>query len=101
MPEEMILIYEAPNQTTAELVCATLKAAGIEAAVPHETLGPAAGMLPHFGWAWSRGVAVPVSQEEAARAILQAAMPTEAELTAEEEADDLTLEEAEARVRNL
>ncbi len=101
MNEEMVSIYDAPDQVTAEVVCATLEAAGIEAVVANTTTGPASGLLPHLGLGWSRGVSVPVSQAEAARALLQTHSPSDAELTAEEEADTLTLEEAEARVRDL
>ena len=101
MPEEMVSIYDAPDQVTAELIWATLKEAGIEAIIPHTTIGPASGLLPPLGLAWSRDVSVPASQVEAARAVLDAELPREAELIAEEEADSLTLEEAEERVRNL
>lgn len=101
LPEEMVLIYDAPDQSTAELVCATLEAAGIAAVVAHTTMGPAVGVLPYLGLGWSRSVSVPLSQVEAARAVLQADMPSEAELIAEQEADPLTLEEAEARVRDM
>jgi hypothetical protein len=100
-PEEMVLIYEAPDQTTAELVCATLEASGLSAVVAHTTEGPASGLLPYLGLGWSRSVSVPASQVEAARAVLQANPPPEAELIAEEEADPVTLEEAEARVREM
>ncbi len=101
MNEEMVLVYDAPDQVTAEVICATLEAAGITAVIPHTTIGPGSGLLPHLGLAWSRSVTVPASQVEAAQAILQAHFPSDAELTAEEEADSLTLEEAEARVREL
>jgi len=101
MPEEMVSIYDAPDQFTAELICATLEAAGIEATIPHLTIGPASGLFPHLGLGWSREVSVPASQVEAARAVLQAELPPEAELIAEQEVDTLTLEEAEERIRNL
>ena len=101
MNEKMVLIYDAPDQVTAEVVCAGLEAAGIAAVVSNTTAGPASGLLPHLGLAWNRGVAVPASQAETARTLLQSQLPSDAELIAEEEADTLTLEEAEARVRDL
>jgi len=101
LPEEMVLIYDAPDQTTAELVCATLEASGITAVVAHTTEGQASGILPYLGLGWSRSVSVPASQVEEAHAVLQANMLPEAELIAEEEADPMTLEEAEARVRDM
>ena len=100
-PEEMVMVYDAPDQESAAIVCATLQAAGIEAILQHQNVGPASGLMPYLGLAWGRGVAVPASQVEAAQALLQSQEPTEAELIAEEEADPLTLEEAEARVKAL
>jgi hypothetical protein len=97
--ENYVLIANAPDQQTAELIAATLDAAGIPTLLQHDALGPAEGMLPHLGLAWNRGVAVPAEREQEARALLQSLEPTEAELIAEEEADPTTLEEAEARVR--
>ena len=99
--EDLVLVYNAPDQTTAELVVATLEAAGIPAVLQHDTLGPGAGLMPYLGVAWNRGVAVPAAYEQEALAILQAAPPTEEELIAEELEDPVTLEEAEAAVRDV
>ena len=99
--EALVLVYDAPDQTTAELVCATLQAAGMRAVVQNQYAGPAAGMLPYLGLAYSRGVLVPASEAEAARALLAAQEPTEEEFEAEVEADTMTLEEAEAHVKSL
>lgn len=99
--EEHIAVYDAPDQSTAELVVATLKAAGIAAVLPHQNIGPASGVLPHLGLAWSRNVLVPASQAEAALEVLATLAPTDAELEAEFEADTMTLEEAEARVKRV
>jgi hypothetical protein len=96
---DLVLIYDAPDQTTAEIVCATLQAAGIEAVVQHQHRGPASGMLPYLGLADSRGVLVSESDEGAAHALLQALEPTEEELAAEAEDDETTLEQAEAAAR--
>jgi hypothetical protein len=97
--EALVLVYDAPDQTTAELVCATLQAAGMQAVVPHRYMGPAAGMLPYLGLTYRRGVLVPASEADASRALLAAQELTEEELAAEVEADTMTLEEAEAHVK--
>lgn len=98
--DEMVLIYDAPDQTTAEIVCATLHAAGIHAAIQSQYRAPAAGMMTYLGQSEPRGVLVATSDVPAARTILEAPSPTEQELTAEQEANPMTLEEAEARVKN-
>jgi hypothetical protein len=97
--EALVLVYDAPDQTTAELVCATLQAEGMQAVVQNQYVGPAAGMLPYLGLAYSRGVLVPVSEADAALALLAAQELTEEELAAEIEADPMTLAEAEERVK--
>lgn len=97
--EELVLVYDAPDQTTAELVCATLHSAGIRAALQNQYGAPAAGMLSYLGMTGSRGVVVPASEADAARDLLAAQEPTEEELAAEAAADSMTLEEAEAKVR--
>jgi hypothetical protein len=98
--DNYVFVANAPDQQTAEMIVATLEAAGIEAILQHESIGPAEGLMPYLGLDWNRGVAVPVEQEAEARAILEASAPTEEELIAEEAEDPVTLEEAEARVRN-
>ena len=100
MAENNREIANAPDQQTAEMIVATLEAAGIPALLQHDTIGPAEGLLPHLGLAWNRGVAVPADREQEALALLQSIEASEDELVAEEEDDPTTLEEAEARVRN-
>ena len=56
-------------------------------------------MLPYLGLADGRGVLVPESEAASARALLADQELTEDELAAEAEADTMTLEEAEARVK--
>ena len=97
--EAFVLVYDAPDQATSELVCASLQSAGIRAVVQSKYVGGAAGMLPYLGLADSRGVLVPASEADAARVLLADQQPTEDELAAEAEADTMTLEEAEARVK--
>lgn len=98
--ENLVLVYDAPDLEAAQVVHATLEAAGIPALLANPDLGPAEGLLPHLGLGWSHGVFVTPSHAEAARAILNAPAMTEEELVAAEEADPMTLEEAEARVRD-
>jgi hypothetical protein len=97
--EELILIYDAPNQTTAELVCATLQAAGLRAVLQHEYGSPASGWMNHIWTNRGKGVGVPASEVEAAQAILADQEISEEELLNEMEMDGMTLEEAEARVK--
>ena len=98
-PEAFVVIYDAPDQTTAEVVCATLQSAGISAVLQHQYYGPATGMLAFFIPTTNHGVLAPASQADAAREVLAAREPTEEELEAEFEADTMTIEEAEERVK--
>ena len=43
--EAFVLVYDAPDQVTSELVCASLQPAGIRAVVQNRYVGGAAGML--------------------------------------------------------
>jgi hypothetical protein len=97
--EQYALVYDAPDQATAEMVCATLLAQGLRAVVQNEHRGPAAGWLNYLGTSYGRGVLVPVSEADAAQAILAAQEPTEEEIIEAMEADGTTIEEAEARVK--
>jgi hypothetical protein len=96
-----VLIFNAGTHEEAEVVRATLDAAGIATSMQGNTINPYMGALdaPMSDTA-AMGIYVPPSQVEAAKAILTAPAPTEEELTAEEEADPRTLEEAEAAVKN-
>ena len=96
-----VLIYDAPTEEEAEVVAATLQAAGIAAVLQNPNLSAGAGMFAEqVGDTWRNGVFVPSSQVDEARAILNAPAPSEAELIAEEEADPTTTEEAEARIKD-
>ena len=96
-----VLIFEAATGEEAEVIRATLSAAGIPTYQPGETANPYFGAIDgNIDSAWTHHLYVAPSNVEAARALLSASNPTEAELVAEEEADPTTLEEAEARVRN-
>ena len=95
----LVLVYDAPDQATSELVCASLQSAGMRAVVQNQYVGGAAGLLPYLGLSDGRGVLVPASEAWAARVLLAAQQPTEEELADEAEADTMTLEEAEARVK--
>ncbi len=55
--------------------------------------------LLNLGLTDGRDVLVPISQADAARTLLAAQEPPEEELAAEADADTMTLEEAEARVK--
>ena len=98
--EEYVLVFDAPDQVTAELVFATLQAAGLRAVLQNEFNGPAAGWLTYMGSNYSKGVGVPASEVAAAQSILAAQEPTEDEILAEMEMDGITLEEAEAEGLN-
>ena len=96
-----VLIFEAATGEEAEMIRATLSAAGIPTYQPGDTANPYFGAIDaNVDSIWMHHLYVAPSNVEAARALLSAATPTEEELIAEEEADPTTLEEAEARVRN-
>jgi hypothetical protein len=96
-----VLIYEAATSEEAEMIRATLAAAGIPTFQPGDTVNPYFGAIDaNVDSVWMHHLYVAPSNVEAARALLGASEPTEAELIAEEEADPTTLAEAEARVRN-
>jgi hypothetical protein len=97
--EEFVLVYDAPDQATSELVCATLQAEGIRAFVQNQYTGPAAGWLNYLGKSFAQGVVVPASEADAAQAVLAAQEPTEEEILAAFEADGMTIEEAEEQVK--
>jgi hypothetical protein len=79
--EELALVFDAPNHTTAQLVCSSLRAAGLRSVLLNEHSSPAAGWLNYLGNAYSHGVLVPASEVEAARSILDEER-TEEEITA-------------------
>lgn len=97
--EELVLVFDAPNQVTAELVCSTLQAGGIRAVLRNPYAAPAAGWMTYLVIRCSPGVLVPACEADAARSLLAAQEPTEEELSAEVEANTMTLEEAEDQVK--
>ncbi len=96
-----VLIFVPGTNEEAEVVRATLEAAGIRATFQSGTINPYFGALDTpMRDAAGMGIFVAPSQVEAARLLLSEEAPTEEELAAEEAADPKTLEEAEAEVRN-
>lgn len=99
---EPVLLFNAASEEEADVVRATLEAAGIKATLTNAHLNSGAGMLAEtVGNTPFNGVYVSQSDLEAARAVLAAPPPTDEELEAEEAADPTTLEDAEERVRRL
>ncbi|HEV2471729.1 MAG TPA: hypothetical protein VGS41_03630 [Chthonomonadales bacterium] len=100
--EEPVLLLNAASEEEAEVVCATLQAAGINATLSNPSPNAGIGIVAEtVGNTWFNGVYVAGRDVEPARAVLNAPETTEADLTAEEEADPTTLEGAEARTKNL
>ena len=97
--EEFVMVYDSPDQATAEMVCATLQAAGLRAVIQNERVGPAAGWLSYLGGEFGRGVFVSALDVVAANTLLLDLEPTEEEILAEMEAHGMTTEEAEAQVK--
>lgn len=97
--DELVMVYDAPTQTISEMVCATLQAAGVRAVVENEYRGPAAGWLNYLGNDYGRGVLVPASELELAKAVLDAQSPSEDEILTALQTDAVSIEEAEANVR--
>lgn len=97
---EPVLIYDAASAEEADVVRATLAAAGIRVFQPGDTADPYFGAIDaNVDSVWMHHLYVAPSDAEAARAVLSASAPTEEELAAEAAADPTTLEEAEARVQ--
>ncbi len=99
---EPVLVFRAASNEEAEVVRATLEAAGIPATLQLPNVSAGTGLLTETvgGDTWSEGIYVSPSNVEAALAILNTPPPSEAELTAEEEADPTRLEDAEAQIKN-
>lgn len=99
--EAPVLVFQAASNEEAEVVRATLEAAGVPAYLHHTSADIVMGATDDLlGEAWVNGVFVAASNVEAARTLLNAPMPTEAELIAAEESDPTTLAEAEAKAKN-
>ena len=99
--EQPVLVFSPKTQEEADIVRATLEAEGIPAFLrnPNTQAGMSI-VAENVDTNWVNGIYVSTSYAEAAQALLNAPMPTEAELTAEEEADPTTLAEAEAAVKD-
>ncbi len=98
---EPVLLLNAGTFEEAEIVRLTLEAEGIPALLQNPDASAGTGMLgDSVNDFAANGVFVAPSDLARAQAVLNAAAPTEAELTAVEEADPMTLEEAEARVKD-
>lgn len=100
--EEPVLVYQPTTEEEADVVRATLEAAGIPAIQQLPNVHAGFGIVTETvgGDTWSDGIYVAPSNVEAARAILNAPPLTEAELIAAAEADPTTLEQAEENARN-
>lgn len=96
----LVMVYDAPDRTSAEIAWATLRSAGIAAELINP-VGSAAGTLPYLDLALRQGVLVPAGLLSAAQDILRPGILTESELTAEEDLDSETLEDAERRVQRM
>ncbi len=97
---EPVLIYDGPSYEAAEVVRATLEASGIRAVLDNPGATAGTGMLAeNVGDFWRNAVFVAPEDADAARAVLAATPLSEAVVTAEEEADSTTLEQAEDRAR--
>lgn len=94
-------MFTAGNNEEADVVRATLASAGIAALLQSASITTVMGAVD----ATTRdtndlGIYVAPSNVEAARALLNAPALSDAELTAEVDADPTTLAEAEANVKN-
>jgi hypothetical protein len=104
-----VIVFTATSYGAAEVVYAMLQGAGLDPMIyspdtgPARMLFPSPGhtLLPVPGDTWTHAVLVSPAHAEAARALLTSPEPTEEELTAEEEADPVKLEEAEAQVKDV
>lgn len=95
-----VLVFDAPTVEEAEVVCATLNAAGVPAFLDHVIANPVVGAVDSaLGGTWRRGVYVAPSNVEAARSILTTPPPTDDELAEAAQADGTTLQEAERHAR--
>jgi hypothetical protein len=98
--DEPVLIFDAATEEEAEVVRATLTAAGIPATLLNSSLNAGAALIGEgVGDTWRNGIFVSPSNVEAARAILNAPSLSDADLIAAEEADPTTLAEAEAEIK--
>ena len=100
--EEPVLVFTASDNEEADVVRATLVAAGITALLSTPSITTVMGAVDAVTRdTHNLGIYVAASNAEAARVLLNATAPTEAELSAEVDADPTTLAQAEARVKNV
>ncbi len=96
-----VLVFMAGDNEEADVVRATLAGAGIPALLQSASITAVMGAVDAVtSDTHSLGIWVAPSQAEHARALLDAPAPTDAELTAEMDADPLTLAQAEASVKH-
>lgn len=99
--EEPVLIYTAADNEEADVIRATLAAAGIPALLQSASVTTVMGAVdPVTRDTHDLGIFVATSHAEAARALLNAPAMSEEELAQEAAADPTTLAEAEAQVKN-
>jgi hypothetical protein len=98
--DEPVLVFDAATEEEADVVRATLTAAGIPATLLNSSLNAGAAFAEGVGDTWRNGVFVSPSNVEAARAVLNAPALSEVDLIAAEEADPTTLAEAEAQIKD-
>ncbi len=97
---EPVLIFTAMDNEEADVVRATLAAAGIPAMLQSASVTTVMGAVDAVTRdTHNLGIVVAPSHVEAARALLNAPALTEEELAAEAAADPTTLAQAEAEVR--
>jgi hypothetical protein len=95
---EPVRVFQASTQEEAEVIRATLEAAGISAFLSQQSPSPVVGAIdPGVGSAWALGIYVSPADESAAREIINTLPASDEELDAEEQADTTTLQEAERR----
>lgn len=98
---EPVLVFSASNNEEADVVRATLASSGIPALLRTASVTTVMGAVDAVTRDTNDlGIYVAPSNAEAARALLNSPSPTEAELTAEVDADPTTLAQAEARVKH-
>ena len=99
--DDPVLVFSAATEEEAEIVRATLAAAGIPAFLQKASVNPMLGAIDGVvDGAWMNGVFVSTSHAMEARGILESAPMTDEDFNAAAEADPTTLEEAEERARH-
>lgn len=96
-----VLVFMAGDNEEADVARATLAGAGIPALLQSPSVTTFMGAVDAVtSDTHNLGLWVAPSHAEAARALLNAPAPSDAELSAEVDADPLILEQAEANVKN-